>query len=138
MRISSLRKKNKKKLKALNRRMSRRMGYSNIKFRDERKKNPDLKQSKRYIDVKLAHAKLERKIARQRNHYNNEMTTEIVANNNLIGVESLRIRNMFRNRHLAYALSDAAMGSVLEMIKYKSEWYGRECKEINQWTPSSK
>lgn len=131
-------KKNKKKLKALNRRMSRRMGYSNIKFRDERKKNPDLKQSKRYIDVKLAHAKLERKIARQRNHYNNEMTTEIVANNNLIGVESLRIRNMFRNRHLAYALSDAAMGSVLEMIKYKSEWYGRECKEINQWTPSSK
>lgn len=131
-------KKNKKKLKALNRRMSRRMGYSNIKFRDERKKNPDLKQSKRYLDVKLAHAKLERKIARQRNHYNNEITTEIVANNNLIGVESLRIRNMFRNRHLAYALSDVAMGSVLEMIKYKSEWYGRECKEINQWTPSSK
>lgn len=130
--------KKKKDVRALNRRLSRRMGFSNIKFREARKEYRNLQPSKRYLNTKLAHAKLERKIARQRNHYNNVITTEIVANSNLIGIETLKVTNMFRNKHLAYALSDAAMGSILQMIKYKSEWYKRECKEINQWTPSSK
>ena len=45
---------------------------------------------------------------------------------------------MFRNKHLSYALSDAAMGNILSDLKYKADWYGRQIVPIDQWTPSSK
>jgi putative transposase len=45
---------------------------------------------------------------------------------------------MFRNKHLANSLSDAAMGEILAMIKYKSGWYNTICQPIDMWTPSSK
>ena len=45
---------------------------------------------------------------------------------------------MYRNRRLANALSDAAMGEILQMLKYKADWYGRILVPIDQWSPSSK
>ena len=128
----------KKRLKALNRRLARRYGYANEKFRDDQKKNFSLKPSKRYELARLSHAKLHRKIYRKRENYYNNLTTEIVANNSFIGVETLNVTGMFRNRHLAYALSDVSMGKVLEMITYKSKWYSRKCVSIDRWSPSSK
>lgn len=128
----------KKHLKALNRRLSRRNGFANEEFRKKRKTNKDLRPSKRYESVKLSHAKLERKIARKRNNYNHNISKDIVANHGSIAVESLNITGMFRNRHLAYALADASMGSLLQMIGYKSIWHRRDLKEIGKWTPSSK
>lgn len=132
-------KKNEKEhLKALNRRLSRRMGFANEKFRVERKSRQDLDVSKRYEAVMFSRARLERKIARKRDNHNNNISKDIVANYGNIGIESLNVSGMFRNRHLAYSLSDVAMGQFLQMIRYKSAWYGRTVKEIGRWTPSSK
>lgn len=118
--------------------MSRRNGFANEEFRKEYKKDKTLKVSKGYDEIRLAYAKLEREICRKRNDYYNNITSEIIGSNSFIGIETLNVTGMFRNRHLSYALSDAAMGTILEMIKYKADWYGRECVAIGRWTPSSK
>ncbi len=127
-----------RKKRLLNRKMSRRQGWANEEFREKHKKNPELEVSKGYEKAKLAHAKLERKTMRQRSYRNHKITREIVEQHDAVAVESLNIKGMFRNKHLAYALSDAAMGEILRELKYKSDWHGREIREIGRWTPSSK
>ena len=128
----------KKHVRAINRRMSRRQGWENEEFRAAYKLDPNLKPSKLYEEMVLSNAKLQRKIARKREYYNHHITTEIVANHSYIAVETLNVSGMYRNRHLANALSNAAMGTVLSMLHYKSDWYDREIHAIGRWTPSSK
>lgn len=128
----------KRNLKLLNRQMSRRNGWANEQFRAVYKKNPEVSVSKRYEKSKMAKAKLERRIARRRNHWNNIITYQIISEHDAIAVESLNVRGMFRNKHLAYALSDAAMGDILAKLSYKSNWHHKELRQIGRWTPSSK
>lgn len=124
--------------KKLNRQMSRRQGWANEVFRAEHKKNTELQPSGRYLRTKQKMALLDRKIARKRELWNHEITKSIIARYGFIGVESLNITGMFRNKHLSNALSDAGMGQVLAMLNYKAQWYGRTLQAIGQWTPSSK
>ena len=128
----------KRKKRRLNRKVSRRQGWSNIKFREAHKKDKELKPSKGYERSKLKLAKLERKIARRRENYNHNVTLDIVQSASFIGIESLNVKGMMANHHLAYALNDAAMYDVLSKLKYKSEWRHVPVKEIGQWEPSSK
>ena len=128
----------KKHRKYLHRRLSRRQGWANIKFRNAHKADKTLVPSKRYLRAQMKHARLEKKIANRRNNWNNFISMDIVRMASIIGIESLSVKNMFRNRHLADALSDASMSTLLNMIRYKSEWYGTECRQIGKWVPSSK
>lgn len=149
-------KQEKRHQKLLNRKLSRRWGPSNEAYREARKKNrqewrnyeahpeqyteapPMLNPSNGYLAAKAKHAKLNRKIAEQRSLWNHEISRAIVANHGLIAVETLSISGMVRNKHLSYALTDAAFGSLLANIAYKARWHGRELICIDQWTPSSK
>lgn len=148
----------KKHQKRLNRQMSRRWGPSNEEYRAEKKKNEALRKallnsgeqkamdgvaepiapSKGYLRAKERHARLNRKIARKREVWNHQISRKIVEGNGLIAVETLNVSGMVRNKHLSYALTDAAFGSLLTEIKYKSAWHGRDVREIGKWTPSSK
>lgn len=128
----------KRHIKLLNRKLSRRQGWSNEQFRLAYKHNNELTPSKTYERTVLKLSKLHRKISWKRNLYHNQVTKEVVENNSFIGVETLNVSGMFRNKHLSNALADASMSSILSMLKYKSDWYGRIIQPINQWSPSSK
>lgn len=128
----------KRHVKLLHRKLSRRQGWSNIKFRDAHKKNKELEPSASYERTRIKLAKLERKIARRRENYNHGVTLDIVNNASFIGIESLNVSGMMSNHHLAYALADAAMSDVLTKLKYKSEWRGVQVVQIGQWEPSTK
>jgi len=123
--------------KALNRRVSRRQGWSNIKFREAHKENNDLMPSKRYEETKLKLAKLDRKIARRRDDYNHCVTRDIVNKASFIGIESLAVKDMLQDKYMARALSDAAMYDILSKLKYKMNRKGGEIVSIGKWEPSS-
>ena len=147
-----------KRLKVLQRRLSRRYGWSNEKFRKDHKKDKEIMPSQKYLDTEMKLKKLNRKITRKRNLYYNECTTSLEKNYRLIAIESLSVSDMFKDgrtdeqkdvkskkfvskkkvRRMNENTSDAAMSSLLQMIKYKSEWYGRNCVEVGQYYPSSK
>ena len=132
----------KQQLAVMSRQLSRMQGWQNESFRnlaDQSRENGVLiNPSKKYQKKRLKRARLERKLTRQNANYVHHITHSVVAENNFIGVETLNITGMFRNRRLSSALRDATMGSALEYLKYKSDWYGRTIQPIDMWTPSSK
>ena len=128
----------KRRKRRINRKLSRRWGWTNEVFREEHSNDPDVHTSKSYDRTKLKMAKLERKIARRRENYNHFVTKDIVSESNFVGIESLNVTGMMKNHHLAYALSDAAMSDVLSKLKYKSDWNHVPLQEIGRWEPSTK
>ena len=40
--------------------------------------------------------------------------------------------------NLSRSIHEIGWGKLIEMIKYKAEWYGREFIQIDRWFPSSK
>jgi len=83
-------------------------------------------------------AKVYRKITRQREHYYHSISNDIIRENQTIVLETLRIKNMVKNRKLAKSISDASWGTLIRMLEYKSKWYGRELIRIDTFYPSSK
>ncbi len=65
-------------------------------------------------------------------------TTDIVNNASMIGIETLKITNMLKNRKLAKALSDSALGGFLTKLKCKAETLGIPVIEAPQFFASSK
>lgn len=127
----------KKRKIRMNRQLSRRMGWANIKFRKAHEENKELKPSKRYENSRLKLAKLERKIARRRENYNNNVSIDIVSGASFIGIESLAVKDMMKDKHRASGLADAAMYDVLHKISYKANWHKVPVVEIGQFDPST-
>jgi putative transposase len=45
---------------------------------------------------------------------------------------------MVKNHCLAKSISDVSWSKFVELLKYKSDWYGRELVQIDKFFPSSK
>ncbi|MGM0856982.1 MAG: RNA-guided endonuclease InsQ/TnpB family protein [Pseudomonadota bacterium] len=67
-----------------------------------------------------------------------KLSRQIVNENQVICVESLKVKNMLRNRSLAKSISDAGWGEFVRQLAYKAVWAGRQLSAIDQWYPSSK
>ena len=83
-------------------------------------------------------AKLHYKIACIREDAHRKATTEIVNMASVIGIETLSITNMLKNRNFAKALSDSALGGFLSKLKSKAEVLGIPIIEAPQFFASSK
>lgn len=137
-------------LSRLNRKLSRRWGPANPGFRDynkelhkgnlkclEEDRKPLAQPSNRYLKTQRKKARLERRIARQRDSYYHQQTAALVRQSSLIATETLQVKNMLRNHKLAYALSDAAMSDFLAKLKYKADRLQVQILPIGTFEPSS-
>ena len=96
------------------------------------------KGSNRREKQRLKVAKLHLKVANQRKYFQHNFSTWLVNNYDTIITEDLNVKGMVKNRRLAKSISDASWSSLIDMIKYKSNWYGRSFHKIDRWYPSSK
>lgn len=83
-------------------------------------------------------AKIHQAIANARHHNLHVMTHELVKNNRTICAESLNVKGMLKNHHLAKAVSDSSFGEICRQLEYKCEWNDRTFIQIDTWFPSSK
>ncbi|WP_081136051.1 RNA-guided endonuclease TnpB family protein [Halomonas sp. BC2] len=83
-------------------------------------------------------AKLHAKISDCRQDNLHKLSRRLINENQVICVESLRVKNMLRNRSLAKSISDAGWGEFVRQLEYKAAWAGRQLSAIDQWYPSSK
>ena len=96
------------------------------------------KGSNNFNKQKLVVAKIHEKIASSRQDFTHKMTKMLINENQVISVESLRVKNMVKNRKLAKHLHDANFGEMLRQLEYKADWYGRKISAVDQWFPWSK
>jgi len=92
--------------------------------------------NKNKIRIKIA--KLYRRSTRQREHYYHSITNELIYNNQVIVLETLKIKNMVKNRRLARGISDASWGLFISMLEHKANCFNRSIIKIGQFFPSTK
>ena len=81
--------------------------------------------------------RLQVRIAYLRHDFQHKATTAIANRYARIGVETLNVSGMMRNRRLSRGVADADMGSFITMVEYKSELYGAELIWVDRWYASS-
>lgn len=96
------------------------------------------KGSKNREKAKQRLAVLHDKITNQRNDFQNKLSFRLVSENQAIALETLNIKGMIKNHHLAQAISDSAWSSFVIKLEYKAEWFGKTILRIGQFEPSSK
>ena len=83
-------------------------------------------------------AKIHAKIADSRLDNLHKLSRRLINENQVICVESLKVKNMIRNPKLSKHIADASWGEFVHQLKYKAEWADRSLVEIDQFYPSSK
>lgn len=96
------------------------------------------KGSKNRAKAKQRLAVLHDKITNQRNDFQNKLSFKLVSENQAVALETLNVKGMLKNHHLAQAISDSAWGSFVTKLEYKAEWFGKTILRIGQFEPSSK
>lgn len=112
--------------------------YAKKLAKEQRKLSKKKKGSSNFNKQRIKVAKIHEKIANVRMDFTHKMTSELVNKNQVISTETLRVKNMIKNKKLSKALSDANFGEIVRQLEYKANWYGRTISKIDQWFPSSK
>jgi len=113
--------KNKRKLKILQRKISKKVKGSN-----NRKKA-----------VKKV-AKLHYKIACIRKDATHKLTTYLAKNHSEVVIEDLNVSGMSKNHKLASAILDNGFYEFRRQLEYKTQWYGSTLTIVDRFYPSSK
>ena len=106
--------------------------------REQRKLSRKVVGSNNWQKQKSVVSKLHYRIACIRNDAHHQATTEIVRSASVIGIETLKVANLLKNRKLAKALSDSALGGFLAKLKSKAEVLGIPIVQAPHFFASSK
>ena len=79
---------------------------------------------------------LNRKNNKIQNAYH-QFSKFLVEKYDIIAMETLNIKGMFQNPKWSPKLQKIALYKLIQMIKYKAEWYGKEFIQIDRFYPSS-
>lgn len=104
----------------------------------QRRLSKKKKGSSNRAKAKLKVAKLHAKIADCRMDNLHKLSRKLINENQVVCVESLKVKNMICNPKLSKAIADASWGEFVHQLQYKAECSGRSVVAIEQFFPSSK
>ena len=96
-----------------------------------------LHECKNYQKQRTKVAKDHNKIKKQRLDNLHKVSTNIIKNHDYIVVETLKVKNLMKNRKLSKSIADVGWSTFLNMLEYKAERHGKQIIHIDQWFPSS-
>jgi putative transposase len=105
---------------------------------NQRQHSRKQKESKSKEKWRKRVARLHERVRFQRENYLHQVSHTLVSENQVIAIENLAVKNMIKNRKLSKAISNVAWGTLVSLLKYKSEWHDRKLVVIDRFYPSSK
>ncbi|PJE78767.1 hypothetical protein CI610_02290 [invertebrate metagenome] len=88
--------------------------------------------------ARITLAKAHEHVANARNDFQHKLSRQLIDENQAVIVETLKAKNMMKNRRLSKAIADASWFSFIEKLRYKAEQEGKHLVKIDQWFASSK
>ncbi|MDA2936237.1 transposase [Patescibacteria group bacterium AH-259-L05] len=104
----------------------------------QRQLSKKVKSSKNREKARIEVAKIHNKIGNIRQNFLHQTSTDILKNHGTICIESLNVKGMMANHHLAKSIGDASWSRFVNHLGYKSDWYGRKLIQIENFFPSTK
>ena len=99
-----------------------------------RKKLNSNNRTKQRIKV----ARIHEKISNSRKDFHQKLSTKLVKEYDVIGIETLNMQAISQCLNLAKSTLDNSWGYFVNMLEYKCEWYGKHLIFADKWYASSK
>ncbi|UYM18048.1 RNA-guided endonuclease InsQ/TnpB family protein [Endozoicomonas euniceicola] len=96
------------------------------------------KGSKGRHKARLLVAKAHERVAFARNDFQHKLSKQLIDENQAVIVETLKVKNMLKNKRLARSIADAGWHSLITKLEYKAKQEGKHLVKIDQWFASSK
>ncbi|WP_093194881.1 IS200/IS605 family element RNA-guided endonuclease TnpB [Salimicrobium halophilum] len=118
------------KLEKAQRKLSRR-------YEQAKKDGKPLYEAKNCQKQRRKVARIHEKIKNSRTDFLHKLSTDLVKNHDVIGIEDLQVSSMLKDKHLARAIIDVNWSTFREMLAYKAKWYGKHLVVVGRTFPSS-
>ncbi len=106
-------------------------------IREQQRLSRKMPKSKNRDKARIRVARVHEHIANIRKDFLHKLSTRLVIENQVIAVESLKVKNMMRNHHLAKAIADVSWSEFFRQLAYKAELHGSKLLKVDTFYPSS-
>jgi putative transposase len=96
------------------------------------------KGSKGRAQARLKLAKAYERLANARADFQHKLSRQLIDENQAVVVETLKVKNLLKNKKLAKNIADASWFSLIQKLEYKAKAQGKYLVKIDQWFASSK
>ncbi len=106
--------------------------------RAQRQMGRKQKGSNRRQKAKLRVQRIHRRIANLRANATHHVSAYVATNYDGVATETLNVRGMSQNHHLAKSILDANFAELQRQLVYKMAWSGGEVRQVDRFFPSSR